>query len=423
MAEPKVFISYSHDSAEHKKWVLQLATDLRTNGVDATIDQWDVAPGQDLASYMHNGIIHSDRVLLICTDTYVDKAEKGTGGVGYERLIVTAELVQNIDTKKFIPLIRGNSSRRIPAFFGPRVFVDFNNDSQYSGALEQLLRELLGAPAATKPPLGKNPFSGAPPTGGPVARDAGPTGLTKGGTPVLDDQWFKNHQVKALDGLAKLERTAYMELRFGLHESVNKSQIELLNAVRQSEIRTFGWPIGITLENREEYRPRPFEDGVRAEIAIGANSLSGRTSYDYWALRSNGDFYLLQDLFEDGRDPTKIFFNTRIVRVAESLLFARNLYSNLGAAHESRASIRVLHQGFAGRILGTSNPNRHIFPHTAQESRSQTEIVVEVGDIGPKLVDEVKRITAPMFMLFDFMEFEDSVYEDIVRRFEKGEVT
>lgn len=26
---PKLFISYSHDNDEHKKWVLKLATDLR----------------------------------------------------------------------------------------------------------------------------------------------------------------------------------------------------------------------------------------------------------------------------------------------------------------------------------------------------------------------------------------------------------
>ncbi|MFM9069791.1 MAG: SEFIR domain-containing protein, partial [Planctomycetota bacterium] len=37
---PKVFISYSHDSDEHKALVLGLAERLRTNGVDAGIDQY-----------------------------------------------------------------------------------------------------------------------------------------------------------------------------------------------------------------------------------------------------------------------------------------------------------------------------------------------------------------------------------------------
>lgn len=46
-----------------------------------------------------------------------------------------------------------------------------------------------------------------------------------------------------------------------------------------------------------------------------------------------------------------------------------------------------------------------------------------LGNIKSALVDEVRRVCAPMFMLFDFMEFAPQVYEDIVRRFEKGEVT
>jgi hypothetical protein len=41
MAVPvRVFVSYSHDSDPHRAWVLKLATDLRANGVDATLDQW-----------------------------------------------------------------------------------------------------------------------------------------------------------------------------------------------------------------------------------------------------------------------------------------------------------------------------------------------------------------------------------------------
>ena len=106
MGTPKIFISYSHDSPEHKDWVLQLATDLRKNSVDASLDQWDLSLGQDVAAFMQKGIIESDRVLLICSENYVARAESGLGGVGYERLIVTADVVQNIDTKKFIPVVR-----------------------------------------------------------------------------------------------------------------------------------------------------------------------------------------------------------------------------------------------------------------------------------------------------------------------------
>ena len=48
MAEhPKVFISYSHDSPEHRRWVSELGAKLRHSGVDAILDQWDLGPGDD----------------------------------------------------------------------------------------------------------------------------------------------------------------------------------------------------------------------------------------------------------------------------------------------------------------------------------------------------------------------------------------
>ena len=41
---PTVFISYSHDSQEHKDKVLALADQLRTDGIDCRIDQYNSVP-------------------------------------------------------------------------------------------------------------------------------------------------------------------------------------------------------------------------------------------------------------------------------------------------------------------------------------------------------------------------------------------
>jgi hypothetical protein len=35
-------------------------------------------------------------------------------------------------------------------------------------------------------------------------------------------------------------------------------------------------------------------------------------------------------------------------------------------------------------------------------------------------VDDVRKIVEPMFMLFDFMQFNAAVYDDIVKDFEHG---
>ena len=77
---PKVFISYSHDSDSHKSWVKEIATYLRSNGIDAILDQWVLSLGSDLAKFMEHGLSQSDRVLIVSTDNYIEKANSGNGG-------------------------------------------------------------------------------------------------------------------------------------------------------------------------------------------------------------------------------------------------------------------------------------------------------------------------------------------------------
>ena len=155
---PNVFISYSHDSPAHKQWVLELGVKLRHNGVDAVLDQWDLHPGDDRTQFMEAAIKNVDRVLVICTDSYVKKANDGEGGVGYERLIITEQLVRDLGTNKFIPIIRqASGEEKVPTFLGTRVYIDFTDDSQFDEKFTDLLHELHQV--EQKPPLGKSPFS------------------------------------------------------------------------------------------------------------------------------------------------------------------------------------------------------------------------------------------------------------------------
>ena len=159
MEVPKVFISYSHDSDEHKEWVLQLSTKLRQNGVDVILDRWDSGAGDDITLFMEKGVTDSDRVLVICTDAYVRKADAGEGGVGYERMIITAQLVQDVGTAKFIPIIRQSSdNKKTPTFLETRIYIDFTDEDEFDEKFDDLLREVSNARHLQKPPLGKNPY-------------------------------------------------------------------------------------------------------------------------------------------------------------------------------------------------------------------------------------------------------------------------
>lgn len=46
------FVSYSWNSTAHIDWVLQLATRLRSDGVDLVLDRWDTPLGSDLSLFM-----------------------------------------------------------------------------------------------------------------------------------------------------------------------------------------------------------------------------------------------------------------------------------------------------------------------------------------------------------------------------------
>ena len=148
---PKVFISYSHDSPEHKRWVSELGAKLYRKGVEVILDQWDLQPGDDLAQFMERSIRESDRVLVICTDNYLRKANAGEGGVGYESRIITKQLVQDLGTNKFILLTRqALGEDKTPSFLGTQDYIDFTDEGEFDEKFNELLRECLQVSALQK---------------------------------------------------------------------------------------------------------------------------------------------------------------------------------------------------------------------------------------------------------------------------------
>jgi hypothetical protein len=158
MSIPKVFISYSHDSQEHKQWVLELATRLRNNGIDAALDQWDLGPGDDLPHFMEQNLASCNHALMVCTATYVEKANKGKGGVGYEKMILTADLLSEIESSKIIPIIRQNGKTEVPTFLKTKMYIDFSFGKDFEFSFDELVRAIHQAPLFKKPKIGNNPF-------------------------------------------------------------------------------------------------------------------------------------------------------------------------------------------------------------------------------------------------------------------------
>ena len=77
MSIPTVFLSYSHDSDDHRKRVLKLAWALRDHGIDVELDQFHKDEILDWPRWCNEKTSreHSDFVVCVCTAEYRRRIE------------------------------------------------------------------------------------------------------------------------------------------------------------------------------------------------------------------------------------------------------------------------------------------------------------------------------------------------------------
>jgi hypothetical protein len=184
-----------------------------------------------------------------------------------------------------------------------------------------------------------------------------------------------------------------MEVAAELAPTGDWSQRRLLDALTDAEIHTFGWPIGVILDNRPKYRPTPTTDGIKAEIAIGADGGypgDAGGSYDFWKLCTDGRFYTLLSLSEDRRSTDMLWLDTRIVRVTEALLLLARLYRRLDVSDTDNITVSIRHQGLKNRTLGAARADRDVHPRTTTEDGVESSITTSLADLETNLVGCVK---------------------------------
>lgn len=150
---PKVFISYSWDNEDHKEWVKNLAEKLRNDGINAILDVWELAPGDHVTHFMEEKIRESKYVLIICTPSYREKSNCRQGGVGYEDSVMTAEIYQEENHRKFIPILAKDSCKDAkPSWLTGKLHVDLSTNESYERGYLKLTATLLGE-RPTAPPV------------------------------------------------------------------------------------------------------------------------------------------------------------------------------------------------------------------------------------------------------------------------------
>ncbi len=236
-----------------------------------------------------------------------------------------------------------------------------------------------------------------------------------------DNEWIDKHREIAMAGLERNNLSGFMEICLTPRDSkLNKELDDLLVATEKAKIRTFGWPLGAMDSSGTKYRPMPTTEGIVNELDFG-----DKNNYDYWTLRKDGTFYLLKSLFEDKRKPGHIFFNTRIVRITEALLYSVRLYSELELPSDEHVLIKIRHGGLENRVLTAVGGREITFNEGRKSIDDEVDIEVEtiLERIEQDLIDLVQKFTTPLFEVFEFFKVDKKVLVDIVNNFVAGKVT
>ncbi|WP_086652507.1 toll/interleukin-1 receptor domain-containing protein [Acetobacter malorum] len=162
---PKVFISYTWSSQEHKEWVKNLADELIENGIDIVLDQYDLHEGDDMNHFMEKSIADKtiDRIIVICDKNYVEKANQRKGGAGFEAGIISQEVASQIESpsggKKICGVVvdvDNDGNYCLPTYLKAHLAINMIGEGRYTNS-EQLVRWVYNKPALKKPELGSRP--------------------------------------------------------------------------------------------------------------------------------------------------------------------------------------------------------------------------------------------------------------------------
>ncbi|MCJ7761844.1 nucleoside 2-deoxyribosyltransferase [Candidatus Bathyarchaeota archaeon] len=228
--------------------------------------------------------------------------------------------------------------------------------------------------------------------------------------PPIDTEWMKARQSEAFSDSTYLGNVPMMEVEMALFDSkLEINQTDLLAHAEKAALHTTGWPIGVVL-HVEEKRPKPTKDGIVARVFS-----DGRKSYDYWALKKDGQFYMMR--IENPQKHGFMAFDTKIFRVTEVLQYCASLYLELGASPNAQVFIAIRHSGLKNLEI-SSDENRMIFEtYRSTENAVSSEIVTAPEEIQPKIVELVETITKPLFVLFDYFTVPRKTVEEIVKKF------
>ncbi|WP_216892949.1 tetratricopeptide repeat protein [Nocardia alni] len=182
---PRVFVSYSHDTPEHKDLVLRFATFLRVEaGIDVHLDRWYDDQRRDWSLWAIEQLTHADFVVIVASPDYKRRAD-GTArpeegrGAQFEAALIRDNLTRNLreQVRRVLPVVLpGRSIEDIPSFLASYSTTRYVISDFTMTDIADLLVAITGEPEHPMPRRGRfvgSPFA-EPSRGSPPVADAPP---------------------------------------------------------------------------------------------------------------------------------------------------------------------------------------------------------------------------------------------------------
>jgi hypothetical protein len=144
----RVFVSHTSTTDEAVEWVKDLALCLIDHGIQARLDRFHLRRGMDLPQWMCNELALAQKVVVVCDETYKQKADGRLGGVGWETMIIQGDVAGlPPDSTKYQVIVRSEDiNQGLPMYLKTKYAFHARPSDRSNAFRDELIRELLDLP-------------------------------------------------------------------------------------------------------------------------------------------------------------------------------------------------------------------------------------------------------------------------------------
>lgn len=145
----KVFISYARENDEAIQTILSFANYLRNFGIIPFLDEIenDIHPSVNFKEYMETGPLISDKIIIVLSNAYKNRADNNYGGVGEECEIFKEDYKKTPDKYIFVSICKGNKILEANTIT-PKIFqgVSVHPLNSNQDSFDDLIRKIYNIP-------------------------------------------------------------------------------------------------------------------------------------------------------------------------------------------------------------------------------------------------------------------------------------